>query len=970
MIQKIKFALILLVLPAIAMAQNVVTGTVTDTAANLPVLGASVVVKGTSNGTSTDFDGKYTLNNVPDGATLVFSYLGFTPQEIVYTGQSVINVTLEESADQLDAIVLIGYGSTTQENVTAAQTTVSDEEFNKGAIVSPGQLLAGKAAGVQVTAATGRPGDGPRIRVRAGSTLSANADPLYVVDGIPLDSRNANLNTINPADIESFTILKDASATAIYGNRASNGVILITTKKGKLNSDLQVGYNVQFAANQNTDEVDVLTGDEFRALINEIGSPEDIALLGNANTDWQDEIYQTGTQVIHNFTVAKGYETTALRANIGYTNQNGTLKRSGYERASINASVIQRLLNNDLKLTLSVQGAMEGIRNADEGAIGSAIDFDPTQPVFATNGPNGFFEYRLNNGNVDGLAPRNPVGLLESLIAETENNQIRTTLQADYKIPGVPGLSFNGTAGIDYNEFESFSGRTAGSGVLEASSNPFLNSFNDGFRVNQLLNGRFDYKTDLSGIDSSLELTVGSSYQGFRRENTSLNFDADRNPIEIDGFNENILISFFGRASIDISDLLVLSASISRDGTSRFSPDNRWGTFGGASAGLKLTNLDIIQNSNIISQLKLRGGYGVTGQQDIGEDFLFIPRSTPSTDQARVQIGERFFRTVRPELVTDLKWEETSQWNVGIDYGFFDDRLYGSVDAYTRDTEDLLQFGPLAAGSLGNFALQNVGATNSRGIEIDANVDLFRGEGFNWTVGGNLTFNEIEITDLSLGDNDAPVPQTPVGGAGFNNFIQEWAVGADPTAFLVYRQVYDADGNPLDGVFVDRNGDNVINSEDRVRYKKGNPDAFFGFTSNMSYNNFDMSFTLRGAVGGYNYNNVRAARENADAITENPGNWLNNSTDGILDDRFSSAPLPLLFSSEYVEKSDFVRLDNLSLGYTFNTDTLRSIRASVTGTNLFVITDYSGLDPEIGNGVDGAIFPRSRGIIFGLNFEF
>jgi iron complex outermembrane receptor protein len=963
---KLKAVILLILLPLFAMAQSVVKGTVTD-ANNLPVLGATVLVKGTSNATSTDFDGKYTLSNVPSDAILVISYIGYVSQELTVGNSATIDVTLLEDASELDTIVLIGYGSTTKENVTAAQTTVKSEEFNKGAIVSPGQLLAGKAAGVQVTAAGGNPGDGPRIRVRAGSTLSASADPLYVVDGIPLDATNANLNTINPAEIESFTILKDASATAIYGNRASNGVILITTKKGKMSSDLKVGYSIQFAINENTDEVDVLTGDEFRAIVNELGTADDIALLGNFNTNWQKEIYTTGIQMIHNITLQKGYENTALRGNIGYSNQNGTLETSGYERASFNGSVIQNLLRNDLKLTLSVQGALENVRSADQGAIGSAIDFDPTQPVFDLDGPNGFFEYLQGNGNIDELAPRNPLGLLRSLNAETDNNQIRTTLQADYKIPGIEGLAFNGTAGIDYNEFDSFSRRLPNSGV-GLGTNSLRNS-SDGYRVNQLLNGRFDYKTRLESLATDMEVTIGSSYQAFRRESTSFGQDDTGAQTVFDAFNENRLISAFGRVSFDIKDLLVLSGSISRDGTSRFSPDNRWGTFGGASAALKLTNLDFVQNSGFISQLKVRGGFGVTGQQEIGQDFLFIQRSTVSQDQARVQIGNQFFTTIRPELTTDLKWEETTQYNVGLDYGFFDDRLTGSVDVYTRDTEDLLQFGPLAAGSLGNFALQNVGSTRSRGIELDANVEMFRGENFNWSVGGNVTFNEIEITDLSLGDNDAPVPQSPIGGAGFNNFIQEWAVGADPTSFVVYQQVYDAQGNPLDGVFVDRNGDNVINSDDRLRYKNGNPDAYFGLTSNMNYKRFDMSFTFRGQVGGYNYNNVRAGRENIDAITENASPFLNNTTSGFLRDRFQSAPLDLLFSSEYIEKSDFLRLDNLSLGYTFDTDKI-GVRASVTGTNLFILTDYSGLDPEIGNGVDGAIFPRSRGIILGLNFEF
>lgn len=965
--QKFKYAIWLLVLPFFALAQTI-TGVVTDSGTSQPLLGVSVLVKGTSNGAATDFDGKYTLRNVPSGAVLVYSYLGYQSQEIAYTGQASLNVSLVEDPSQLDAIVLIGYGSTTKENVTAAQTTVNEEEFNKGAVVSPGQLIAGKVSGVSVIAASGRPGDGPAIRVRAGSTLSANAEALYVVDGIPLDQQNANLNTINPAEIESVTVLKDASATAIYGNRASNGVILITTKRGKMNSDFKIGYDLQLALSRPQQYVETLTGDEFRALINANGTVDDIALLGTANTDWQREIYETGVRAMHNITMEKGFEKTGIRANVGYTNENGTLITSGYERLSLNGSVVQRV-NDDLKLTLTVQGAMEEVRNADGGAIGSAIDFDPTQPVFdSVNGVNGFFEYRQNNGIVDPLAPRNPLGLLRSLTNETDNNQIRTNLQADYKIPGIEGLSFNGLAGIDYNEFDNFSRRDANSGV--AANTNALQSTSTGTRLNQVLNGRFDYKKDLESLNTTMELTIGSSYQNFRREGSSVGQDnatgAFNDPIEF--FNQNRLISAFARATFDINDLLVLSGSVSRDGTSRFSPENRWGTFGGASAALKLTNTDFVQNSGFLSQLKLRGGFGVTGQQDIGSDFLFLQRVTPGEDQASVQIGDQFFTTVRPELTTDLKWEETTQYGVGIDFGFFDDVLTGSVDVYTRDTEDLLQFGPLAAGSLGNFALQNVGSTNSKGIEVQLNAKVVNTENFKWNVGANVTMSKIEITDLSLGDSDAPVAQTPVGGAGFNNFIQEWAVGSDPSSFWVFRQVYDTDGNPLDGVYVDVNGDNVINDEDRVRYKQATPDAFFGFTSGMTYKNLDLNFTLRGAVGGYNHNNTTAARDNFDQLTENPGNWLNNATTDILNTGFIGTQNKVN-SSYYIQKADWVKLDNLSLGYTFKNDK-KTIRTSITGTNLLTITNYDGLDPEVFNGIDSNLFPRSTSVVLGLGIQF
>lgn len=958
--QKLKLLLLFLVLPLLAIAQQV-SGTVTGAANGLPILGASVIVKGTNNGTATDFDGKYSLNNVPDGATIVFSYLGFASQEIVYSGQTIINAILDEDASQLDTIVLIGYGSTTKENVTAAQTTVSESEFNQGAIVSPGQQLAGKAAGVQVVAPSGRPGDGPRIRIRAGSTLSGNQDPLIVVDGVPLDQANANLNSINPNDIESYTILKDASATAIYGTRASNGVILITTKKGQLNTDWSVSYDAQFAINNNTDQVDVLSADQLRELTAARG--EDLSLLGEANTNWQDEIFQTGTRGYHNLVISKGYESTAIRLGLSQVNEEGTLKTSDYGRTTMNLSVIQRALNNKLKLTYTSQGALEQIGNADGGAIGSAIVFDPTRPVRSNdpaNSLNGFFEF-FNNGNLEVNAPRNPLGLLESLDSETENKQIRMNLNANYKLP-VEGLVFDGNAGFDYNEFNAFSIRSANSGAGFFDNG--FRSFSNGIRRNIVLNGRFDYKGFIETIDTDYEATVGSSYQDFTRETISQVTDngALLDPRFFPG--DNRLVTFFGRLTFDIKDLLVLSGSISRDGSSRFSPEERFGTFGGVSAALKFTNLDFVQNSGFISQLKLRGGYGVTGQQEIGPDFSFIQVFTPGQPQASVQFGNQFINTLRPEGTEDLTWEKTAQYNVGVDLGFFEDRVTGSVDAYYRETSDLLQFAPIGAGALENFALQNVGDTQSRGLEFGLNAKVFAADNFNWNVGANLTFNEIEITNLA-GPNNNPVPQGGIAG-GVGNNIQEWAIGFDPTAFHVFRQVYDQNGNPLDGVFVDINGDNVINDADRVRYKKANPDAYYGFTSNMNYKNFSFNFTLRGSAGLYNYNNVDSNSATFGNIYNNPGNYYTNSTTDVLDSRFTE---PRLFSDYYVQKADFLRLDNATIGYNIPGEKV-DIRASVTGTNLFTITEYEGLDPEVGGGIDNTIYPRSRGIVLGLGFTF
>ncbi|WP_405351244.1 SusC/RagA family TonB-linked outer membrane protein [Nonlabens sp. Asnod3-H03] len=958
--QKFKTALLLLILPLLAVAQSVITGTIKDASTGLPVPSASVLVKGTSNGTATDFDGNYTLNNVPDGAVIVFSYIGYTTQEVAYTGQSTIDIALAEDPSELDAIVLIGYGSIKQENVTSAQETIKSEEFNKGAITSPGQLIAGKAAGVQVTAASGRPGDGPVIRVRPGSTLSGSQDALYVVDGVPLDQSNASLNSINPNDIESITILKDASATAIYGNRASNGVVLITTKKANFSSDLKVRYDVQFAVEKVDNYTDVLTGDEFRQMVADQG--RDTSILGDANTDWQDAIYQNGTRAIHNLTIEKGYDNTSIRASLGYNNEHGTLQRSGYERASLSLNVIQKLLDNKLKLTFTSQLAQEEIRNADTGAVGAAVVFDPTQPIFSGNDLyGGYFEY-TNSTGIEPNAPRNPLGLLNSLDSQLDNYQARLNMNAEYKLP-VKGLKFTGNAGIDYNEFDSYSLRDANSGAGDrvASKN-----FSRGIRRNNLLDGRFDYSRDLEKLNTQMDLTLGSSVQTFFRQSFDRGLVNGSLVDFLSSPDENSIVTFFGRASFDINDLLVLSGSYSRNGSSRFSKDNRWANFYGVSGALKLTNTDFIKNSTVLSQLKIRGGFGQTGQQEISDPFAYLSTFTPGQQTAAVQFGNQFVTTIRPEGSIDLVWETTDQWNAGIDLGFFNNRLTGSVDGFYRETSDLLLFGPLPAGGLENGSIQNAGSTLSRGIETSINVKVLETENMTWNIGGNITFQEIEITDLA-GANDDPVQVGGISG-GVGNNIQEWAVGSDPTTFHVFRQVYDQDGAPLDGVFVDTNGDNVINDADRVRYKKANHDAYFGLTTNFSYKRFDLSATFRGAAGGYNYNNVSSNSANLATIfptnTQNPL-YLNTPSD-FLNTGFSDQEV---FSDYYLQKADFVKLDNVSLGYNFPGDKV-DIRASITGTNLLTITDYDGVDPEVFNGIDNNLFPRNRGIILGLGFNF
>ncbi|WP_298900599.1 SusC/RagA family TonB-linked outer membrane protein [uncultured Psychroserpens sp.] len=949
------------ILPIIGFGQTKVTGTVTDEANALPLPGVNILVKGTTTGASTDFDGNYSIT-VSQGDILVFSYLGYTTKEITYTGQSPLNATLVQDAGQLDEVVLIGYGSTTKQDATGAVEKVGDEEFNKGAIVAPEQLLAGKSAGVRVTSNSGAPGEGADIRIRGGASLSATNAPLIVVDGLPLDQRGVQgvrgqLNAINPNDIEDFVILKDASATAIYGSRASNGVILITTKKGRTNSPLTFEYDLKASIQDVSDFVDVLNADQFTAIA-QTANGFDPNLIGNSNTNWQDEIYSTAVGAIHNLTVSKGYETFNFRVNFNHASQEGVLTGGLYERNALNTSFVKRFLDNDLKLTLTAKGVIDEYDFADGGAIGSAIAFDPTQPVYNPDGS--FFQYFGET-----LAPTNPLFLLENNDNRSQNKRFISNFNVDYKLWFLEGLRFNLNAGLDYSEND---GRQfSAASPTNPNAFPFRNLYN-GLDRNTALDFYFNYKKDVESIDTNLDLTVGHAYQEFYRRSGGRDTGNTGIFVErMESINRNSLESYFARASFDVSDKYLLSLSYRRDGSSRFSEDNRWSSFPGASVGWKISNEDFMENS-FFSNLKLRAGWGVTGQQEIGLNYAFLGLYTPGTGDAAVQIGDEFLATLRPEEFDEnLKWEETTQYNVALDFGFFDDRLTGTVDAYYKETEDLLATIPTAAGSnLSDLLLTNVGNTTSRGIEFSLNGKVAQSDNFNWDLGFNITFQDYEITNLNLsGDPDFFIPQGGISG-GVGNNIQLWRPGFDPTTFFVFRQVYDNQGNPIEGAYVDVNGDNQITESDRQAYKKATPDAYAGFTSNMSYKNFDFSFTFRGSFGNYMYNNVASDRGNTSTVTNAPGNYYPNAHISVLDTNFQNQNL---FSDLYIQRADFVKLDNISIGYLIPFEKIK-LRASFTATNVLTITEYDGLDPEIGNGIDNNFYPRPQQYVLGLNLTF
>ncbi|MCF4102562.1 SusC/RagA family TonB-linked outer membrane protein [Gillisia sp. M10.2A] len=966
-----KSSLILLfMLPMSFFAQQSVSGSVTESATGLPIPGVNIIIKGTTNGTTTDFDGNYTLNNVSNSDVLVFSFLGFTTKEIAYQGQNTLNIQMDESQAALEEVVLIGYGSTSKQDATGAVEKIDQEKFNQGAVISPEQLISGKSAGVRITAGS-EPGGGSEIRIRGGSSLSANNSPLIVVDGIPLDQRGvqgvrSQLNAINPNEIEDFVILKDAAATSIYGSRASNGVILITTKKGNLGSDFAMTYDLKASVGEVAGKVDVLNAAEFRNIV-ENTPGTDPSLLGDADTDWQDKIYQTAVGAIHNITAQQGFENFTYRVNLNHTDQQGVLKTDLYERNALNLTLTQNLFDNNLKITLNSKGILDKNHYADQGAIGAAVAFDPTQNVYEPGSYfDGFFEFKTSPTQQQQQATRNPVALLLQRKNNSTSKRNISNINFDYRFSFLPELKFNLNAGIDYAELEGHETRP----VTSAANNQDVDFENNyyGLNRNTLLDFFFNYKKDVEAINTNVDLTAGHSFQEYFISSNSNYTQSNELVFPFPVKDRNSLESYFARASFDIADKYLISASYRYDGSSRFNKDNRWSGFPSVSIGWKIMNESFMENSGVFSNLKLRAGYGVTGNQEIASNYGYLGVYSPSLNGANVQFGNNFIGTLRPEEFDEnLKWEELQTYNAGLDFGFFQNRLTGSVDAYYRQTQDLLATVPVPAGAnLSDLLTTNVGETVSRGIEVGLDAAIIEKEDFNWNVNYNITFQDLEVTKLSLGnDPNYFIPQGGISG-GVGNNIQLWKKGFDPSTFFVYRQVYNEAGQPIEGAYVDVNGDNQITEADKQAYKKGTPDFYMGLTNTLNYKNLDLSFTFRGNFGNYVYNNTQSGNGFVGAGTVTPQDYYSNLNANVLETNFQENQL---FSDYYVQRADFVRLDNVSIGYLIPGEKV-DFRASLTGTNLFTITDYDGLDPEISSGIDNNFYPRIKNVVLGLNFAF
>lgn len=967
-----------LALPLLALAQQRVSGTVTDGETGQPMPGVGVIIKGTTTGAYTDDAGKFSLPVATADAVLIFRSYGYQTQEVAVSGSGEVNVTLVSDVQSLGEVVLIGYGTQKKGDLTGSVVAVNAEDFVQGNIATPEQLINGKVAGVQITPNGGAPGSGSRIRIRGGASLNANNDPLIVIDGVPIEtgtiSGSANpLSFINPSDIESFNVLKDASATAIYGSRASNGVIIITTKKGKGGDKLRVNFSTVLSSAHKTGTVDVLSADEFRQVVNERGSAAQQALMGNANTNWQEEIYRVAYSQDNNLSLTGSVKNLPYRVSVGFLNQNGILKTSNMKRTSASIGLTPSLLNDHLRIDINLKGALVNNNFADQGAIGSAFSFDPTQPVRSDIGFGGYFEWLdPATGNPNTLAPRNPVGLLETRTDQSTVLRSIGNAQLDYRFHFLPDLRANLNLGYDVSSSEGQ--RYVPADVASAFARGGVDASYTQSRINTTLEFYLNYVKELKAIDSRIDIMGGYSYQDFIRESTDIDLNL-RTPA--DTFtnsyykSQNTLVSFYGRLNYSLKNRYLLTLTVREDGSSRFSPETRWGFFPSAALAWKVKEEGFLRNVDAVSDLKVRLGYGVTGQQEVFGDYPYLARYTPSENNAQYQLGNVFYTTLRPEgYDANIKWEETETYNAGLDYGFAGGRIYGSIDYYFKRTKDLLSVIPVPAGSnLTNQILTNVGNIENEGVEFAINFNPVRNDDWNIDFGFNVTYNRNTITNLTQVEvEDYQGVATGGISGGVGNTIQIHTVGFPTNSFYVYRQVYDETGKPIEGLYEDINQDGVITPDDRYRYKNPNPNYFIGSTLQASYRRLSLSLVVRGNIGNYIYNNVNSNTGVYRSITNSIA-VLNNMGSDVLNSGFTNNQY---FSDYYIENGSFLRMDNAVLGY--NLDGLLGekirLQVSLIGQNLFVITKYSGLDPEIAGGIDNNLYPVPRTISLGINLNF
>ena len=982
--QKIQWACILfacILINSNVFAQNTkpISGTITDDAGE-PIIGASISVKGASNSTIADVNGKFQLT-VSENAVLVVSFIGFTTQEVPTAGKSIFQIILKEDTKLLSEVVVIGYGSMKKSDLTGSITAIGEKDFQKGLVTNPTSLITGKVAGVQITSTGGRAGSGNQIRIRGGASLNASNDPLIVVDGIPLDNGGISgmtnpLSTINPNDIESMNVLKDASASAIYGSRASNGVIIITTKKGAAGQKLRIDISTQNSIATIARKVDAMSADEFREAVknNPYTSQSFIDMLGTANTDWQKEIFRNAFTTDNVISLSGAAGILPYRMSAGFMSQDGILDTDNMKRSTLALNLSPTFLDNHLSVNVNLKGTYSHSRFGNSSAIGAAIRMDPTQPVYGDGADydkfNGYWNWLSAGGTLNPMSTKNPVGLLHNV--DDQSNVYRSigNIQFDYKLHFLPDLRVNVNMGYDVSQGkgEVITQKWATNRLGTGSYSQY-----DQQKQNMLFESYLNYAKQLNQ-SNRLDIMGGYTYQDFKVTSKTfplLDFDRknELSPAEIPGTPRNTLISFFGRLNYNLLEKYLLTVTVRQDGSSRFSEENRWGTFPSVAFAWRIKEEGFLKNIDALSNLKLRLGWGVTGQQEGIGNYDHIARYSLSEETAQVQIGNEFYQVWRPAGYDNTrKWEQTTTTNIGLDWGFFNNRLSGSIDLFNKDTKDLLAEVDIPMGSnFINRIVKNIGSMYSRGAEFSINAVPVNRKELHWELGFNISAMKSEIKNLSLpGGNPTALVGGISGGTGAR--IQANTVGYAPNSFFVYQQVYDESGKPIEGLFVDRNADGVIDGDDKYHYNNPQPNVYMGFNTSLSYKKWSFATAMRSNINNFVYNNASSDLGNY-ALVLNTGNYLQNTVRDINNTEFF---FQQLMSDYYVENASFLKMDYLQLGYNFGKifGGKADLRANATVQNVFTITKYKGIDPEMTNGIDNNFYPTPRTFSVGLNINF
>lgn len=963
------------------MAQTrTIKGEVTDAQNGEALIGATVIVEGEKGGTVTDFDGNFSLQVSSSAKKIKVSYIGYIDKVLSISDN--MKVKLESDSKALADVVVIGYGTARKSDLTGSVATVKSKDFNKGLVSSPEQLINGKVSGVQIMSNSGSASAGSTIRVRGGASLNASNDPLIVLDGVPLEqggiSGNSSnfLSMINPSDIESMTVLKDASSTAIYGSRASNGVIIITTKKGQQGA-VKVNFNTTNSLQTRAQMVDMLSRDEFVNVINLYGTDNQKSLLGTANTDWNDEVYRTAFGTDNNLSVSGSIDKwLPFRVSVGYYNQSGLVRKDNVERWTGNVVLTPSFFQDHLKLTINAKGTLNNNSFNNGGAVWAAATFNPTIPVYSGNDKYGGYNEALDaDGYPVNAGVRNPRGLVDLYDSKSKVSRFIGSMDVDYKVHFLPDLKLHATVGADYAKGDGtvyVPAYAAQSYNKDESLGGSDYKYGPQKNENRLLTLYANYAKYFEDIKSNVDLTAGYDYQ-YWKSTTPLYYTksaAGTNLSTVKASDyRHVMLSYYGRINYSFDGKYLLTATVRRDASSRFSKDTRWGTFPSVALGWTLTEEPWLKNQKVLSNLKLRASYGVTGQQEGIGNYNYLPVYTYSVAGTEAFINGQYINTYRPEAyVSDLKWETTTSWNFGLDFGFLDGRIGGAIDFYTRKTKDLLASVPTAAGT--NFSktiLTNVGNVDSKGIEVSLNATPIQTKDWEWNLSYNFTWQNMKVKNLSLikGGSQTNVKVGPSIDAYQFQVLSE---GYEPYMFYVYHQLYDSKtGKPIEGAYADLNNDGEINESDLYRYHSPAPKYIMGLSTSLRYKQLTLGMSFRANIDNYVYNGMGMSTGAFETVSYN-NSQLNNLNTSFLKTGFKTRQY---LSDYYVENASFLKLDNLSLSYNVGKiNKWASLTVSAMVQNVFTITGYSGTDPEVPNGMDNSFYPRPRTYSVSLGLQF